>query len=108
MTIQSFKSVDEMFAAIEKAQVIADANVQGWQKTLDPGSYFIREALGIQIFCEVLPWPEDEEDEPGNYRFCKCYSEMCPEGELGDVHISTAVRRITGEEFRAAKLAGWQ
>lgn len=116
MTIKVYDSFEEMFEDMEASQVLADSNVQPWQRGLKAGDCFVRaDALpGVDVYCEVLP-PYDEEDAAmyaeahmQNYRFCKCYSTMCEWGEMGDVHISTATHTITREEFDAAKERKWR
>jgi len=57
-----------------------------WRAAVKPGDCFVMDSGdGFLVFGEVL-----EDGEPGrlrHYRFCRCYSEACPEGELGDVHV---------------------
>ena len=42
-----------------------------------------------------------------NYRFCNNYSQVVPEGELGDIHLSIAIDKISGEEFKKLKASGF-
>jgi len=53
-----------------------------------PGDCFMSDSgEGFLVFGEVLEgYPEGRLQ---HYRFCRCYSVACPEGELGDVHVST-------------------
>ena len=107
MRIEYFDSFEEMIEALEKAVEEADARVQDWQRSIRVGDYFVRSTpYGFPIYCEVLG--EYEEEHLKNFRFCRCYSIVCPDGELGDVHISTAERKITKEEFEEAKRRGWK
>jgi len=43
-----------------------------------------------------------------HYRFCRCYSVACPEGELGDVHVSTILCRISRGLFERVRKQGWR
>tara|TARA_R100000656_G_scaffold104176_2_gene76269 strand:+ start:3066 stop:3455 length:390 start_codon:yes stop_codon:yes gene_type:complete len=127
MTVRSFGSLDEMIAAMEEDKRAADSQVQEWQKKLKVGDYFLRVECGIHIFCEVLDPsvppdgsldPEEVEEirkeaeiykEPHmtGFRFCRCFSSVCPEGEVGDVHISTAGAKLRQEEFLTARQNDW-
>jgi len=103
---QEFDSFEEMMEAIERAREEADARVQDWQREIKVGDYFEKDTpYGFNIYGEVL----EEYNEPRmkNFRFCKCYSIACPEGELGDVHVSTIKRKMTKDEFEEMKRRGW-
>jgi len=41
-----------------------------------------------------------------HYRFCRCFSVACPEGEVGDVHVSTVLCLISRAFFEAMRQAG--
>ena len=104
---QEFDSFEEMMEAIERAREEADRRVKPWQREIKIGDYFEKDTpYGFKVYCQVL----DEYEEPHmrNFRFCRCYSVACPDGELGDVHVSTAKRRITKEEFQEMKRRGWK
>lgn len=76
----------------------ADERVQEWQKAIKKGDYFWQETeYDFNIYGEVLE--DDYEGELQHYRFCKCYSSACPEGEIGDVHLSVISGILTREEF---------
>jgi len=76
----------------------ADERVQEWQKAIKKGDYFWQETeYEFSIYGEVLE--NDYEGELQHYRFCKCYSSACPEGEIGDVHLSVISGILTREEF---------
>ena len=107
MRIYGFDSFEEMMEALERAIREADEKVQDWQREIKPGDCFMRSTpYGFAIYCEVLG--EYEEEHLRNFRFCRCYSVACPDGELGDVHVSTIKRRITREEFEEARRKGWE
>lgn len=100
--IEFFDTLEDMFAAEEANQKAASKMVKDWQRELKPGDCFIRSACGVVIYSEVIESEYAEDAEmyaDGDYRFCRAYSRHCPHGEYGDVHISTAVKVITREEF---------
>lgn len=124
--------IDDFFDAETKNRQAADETVKP-QQLLSPGDFFLRRAHGIAIYGEVqdprtyclggrnLEEMEEEElqdyeEEVAGYasphmrfyRAAKCYSELCSYGELGDIHLSTVEKRLTAEEFEAAKKAGWR
>ena len=104
--MKTFDSLEEMFAAEEAAQKVADAAVTPAQASLKTGDFFIRyhAEYDIVIYGEVQ---ESEEGSMGSYRFARCYSVACPEGEYGDIHVSTVTSIIGRSQFETAKAAGW-
>jgi hypothetical protein len=101
----------EDFARIEDAaQQAAAEQIQPWQRELKPGDFFYRNhPCGVTIFGEVLPVDADEADEQmPDYRFVRAYSQVLPEGEMGEIHISTVAGVLTAEDFAAAKARGWK
>ena len=108
--VESFDNLDDMLEAMKERMDEADKRIQPWQALIQPGEYFMRPGPpGIAIYGEVLKDPEDlhRDEYTENYRFCKAYSVACPDGELGDVHVSTIDRILSKEEFEAAKRKGW-
>ncbi len=98
--ITSFDSVEEMMEAIEEARIAADEQVKDFQKAIKTGDHFLQlTEYGFWIYGEVLE--EYKEERMKHYRFCKCYSEVCPAGELGDVHVSVISGQISKEAFTA-------
>jgi len=99
MNITFYDSTEEMLDALTEAMEAADSRVQEWQAKIKKGNCFWQETeYGFPIYGEVL---EDayKEKHLKNYRFCKCYSSACPEGELGDIHISVVSGILSREEF---------
>jgi len=87
-----------MLEGLSQAMQAADERVQEWQKAIKKGDYFWQETeYEFSIYGEVLE--NDYEGELQHYRFCKCYSSACPEGEIGDVHLSVISGILTREEF---------
>jgi hypothetical protein len=41
------------------------------------------------------------------YRYCKCFSVVEPDGELGEVHISVINKQVSKSIFDRARKAGW-
>ena len=124
--------IDDLFAEEAANRQAADENVKPHQ-ILNAGDHFLREAHGFKIYGEVLDvrtsilagrdeaeLDDDEREELDDearvyaephmqfYRFTKSYSVICPRGELGDIHLSTVEKKITVEEFEAAKKRGWR
>jgi hypothetical protein len=56
---------------------------------------------GVLVFGEIRERPQ-----LNGFCFCKAYSVCCPEGELGDAHLSAMVP-IEPEEFEGARERGW-
>ena len=107
MEIEWFATPEEAAKRLDEAMKAADAKAQPWQAALEPGDCFVMETEGdFLIFGEVL-----EGSEPGrcqHYRFCRCSSVACPEGELGDVHVSAILSVIDRELFEGAREKGWR
>jgi len=75
----------------------ADARVVHWQSQLKPGDLFMaRSGEDFPVFAEVLEAYQEKRLQ--HCRFCRCCSEVCLEGGLGDVPASTVVvlRRTPG------------
>ena len=106
MKITFYDSLEEMFEAEEKARIAADGRTRDWQKKLDIGDHFIMDSgYDFPIFGKVLR--KYEEDILKNYRFCDCYSVACPEGEKGDIHVSSVLGAITEDMFSYYKAKDW-
>ena len=108
MDVESFDSWEEMMQSLRRRREAADARALPWQAGITPGDYFRRESgYGFATYGEVLP---DEQRRPADlrhFRFCRCYSVACPDGELGDVHVSVVARRLSAEQFQEARQRGW-
>jgi hypothetical protein len=127
---------DELFECERKAREAADAEVTLEQASLKPGDFCVRYVktgkTSIAIYSEILDAADfilkgrkvedlDEEERTEyedvrdsyqeenmkNYRFTKSYSCLCPNGELGDIHISVVERKISQEEFLQARKYNW-
>jgi len=117
MSVRSFASLDELFAAESQAQSEANSTIKPFQEALKPGDCFCYFSAdmhpNIVIWGEVLQTDPDDEDVPAGFelqpefRFTRCHSVACPEGELGDIHISVVQKVITRGTFEKAKAAGW-
>lgn len=109
--------MDDLFEVIAKNQAAADALVEPWQTELKPGDHFLRLAeygsgvLAIYGKVEELKYAEDRElyalPRMKHYRPTRCYSVVCPEGEYGDIHISTAIKKLNRIQFNMAEEQGW-
>ena len=108
MSITPFDSFDEMMERMRRDQEAADARVVPWQAALKPGDYFRKPSgYDFSIYGEILPDEQSREKELQHYRFCKAYSIACPQGEMGDVHVSTIERLLTRTEFEDARQRNW-
>lgn len=99
MNITFYDSTEEMLDDLSKAMQAADEKAQEWQKAIKKGDCFWQETeYGFNVYGKVLK-NAYREKHLRNYRFCKCYSEACPEGEMGDVHVSVISGILSREEF---------
>ena len=107
MKVEFFDSMEQAAARLRQVMEAADARVRSWQAALAPGDCFIADGgeEGLLVVGEVLEGYA--EARLRHYRFCRCYSSACPEGELGDVHVSTVLCRISRESFEQMRAAGW-
>lgn len=108
MKIESFDLIDDVWNFMREQNEAADARTRRWQQEIKPGDYFRRPTEhGFYIYGLILE--ENNPREPGleNYRLSKCYSAVCPYGEMGDIHVSTIEKLLTEEEFLAAQKRGW-
>ena len=104
--VEFFGSMEEAMQRLEEARKAADARVKPWQADARPGDCFVYfNEDDLLIFGEVL----ERYDQHGmqHYRFCRCYSVACPQGELGDVHVSVVWQFVSREEFEQARQVGW-
>lgn len=120
MTLYSFDSLEDMFAFMQRDQEIAARA----QKThpikvddLKHGDYFfsVRPDLDVVILGHVIETTEYEEDNESiqenrkrGYVFSKCYSPLCVEGELGDIHVTNVSGKLSEAEFLTAKTNGFR
>jgi len=107
MKVEFFDTAEEAAEALTKAMKAADARVQHWQAQVKPGDCFMSDSgEGYPVFGEVVEGYREKHLQ--HYRFCRCYSTVCPEGELGDVHVSTIRCIVFRELFERLKQQGWQ
>ena len=133
MKIESFNTLDEMMASLQRNEAAAMARLTPLQRVLLPlrEFYWMRPApqyecvifgyynLDDMIALEKSLTPEDEMDwHPGwvvsttdknlvrGYKSGRAYSVIEPDGELGDTHVST-MWPITKESFEQAKAMRW-
>ncbi|HUU88607.1 MAG TPA: hypothetical protein VMX17_12760 [Candidatus Glassbacteria bacterium] len=115
MTVTAYDSIEDMFKDVQSQVEKSNAAVQPWQSQIKEGTYFLRleRSFGIVIYGYVdkLEYEEDKElyasPHMEHFRPARCFSEMCPEGEFGDVHIATVDLIISKEVFDKAKENNW-
>lgn len=107
MGLEFFDSAEAVGELLTEAVKEADARVVHWQAEVKPGDCFVTDSGdGFPVFGEVLEgygeaWLQ-------HCRLCRCYSVACPEGELGDVHVSTIVCRVSRGLFERLREQGWR
>lgn len=130
--ITFYDSDEDMWEDLGRAMKAADARVTEEQKKYRAGDIFLSDSgYGFPIFNEILDieklvkdnlwrYGDDYEDEGIDtldlyrephmkyYRFCRAYSEVVPEGELGDVHLSVGLYRIPKELFEEISARGFR
>jgi len=109
MKVEFFDSQEAAHARLREAMKAADARVRPWQAAIAPGDCFVTDCGGVEgflIFGEVL----EGYTEPHlrHYRFCRCFSVACTEGEVGDVHVSAILCVIARGVFELARQHGWR
>ena len=108
MEVEFFDSLEEAQARLRQAMEVADARVKPWQAAVKVGDCFIADGgeEDLMVFGEVLEGYQ--EAHLRHYRFCRCFSVACAEGEVGDVHVSTVLAVVSREFFEAMRQEGWQ
>jgi hypothetical protein len=127
MEVTAYDSVADMMDAIHSAREKADEQVRPSQAAAKVGDFFVKffPPEQVIIFGEVLDPVESDrqagadEDELNylrklyaephmkHFRFSRCFSVMCPEGELGDTHVSSILCVIPKEVFEKAREKNW-
>lgn len=111
-----FGSFEEMMELLSTGEKSADLAVKPWQRKLKPGDFAVRWYEGMTIYSEILDPVALATDDEGreyikrlyalphmkNYRFTRSYSVLCPEGELGDVHVSSLHQQCSEEQWARA------
>lgn len=132
--IEVFDSAEEMLRALRESREAADAHIRSWQREIRPGDKVLRMAPVdgslLVIYGEILDVVETERphydlSDPearaefefvcaqfgpewqASYRFGRFYSPLCPEGELGDIHLATITCILTEDEFVEARVQHW-
>ena len=108
MEVEFFDTLEAVQARLRRAMKAADARVKLWQAAVKVGDTFVADGgeEDLAVFGEVLEGYT--EAHLRHYRFCRCYSVACPEGELGDVHVSTILCPVSRAFFEAMRREGWQ
>jgi hypothetical protein len=125
--VQTYDTFEDMLAHIDQQVEAAKANTLPRQNEITYGDYWMGEWQGILIFGKIMTLaeleagydqydssPEEIQHEReatesaynDGFRFGTAYSQVVPEGELGDTHVSTMVP-ITADEFESAQKLFW-
>jgi hypothetical protein len=111
MTVRSFDTAEQLFEALAEDKKAADAKVEDWQLKVTPGAYAWADIADydLTIYYEIIKLELEEGDEPlpAGYRWTRGYSQACPKGELGSVHVSMLGGTISKEIFEAARELKW-
>lgn len=116
MVVKTFKDMMKGIQAQVEANRKAAEEHSIKVEDLRHGDYFAyNHPAGITIFGEVMErtdYPEDEMTialaRQNGYVYGRCYSEDCPEGELGDTHVIRITHKVTKEMFDRAKANGFR
>lgn len=108
-TFVPIKGGEDFFDILEEMMSQADEAVQSWQTKLKKGDYYLQvmRIYGdtIYIFGKILK--NYREPRMRNYRLVRAFSFVVPEGELGDVHVSSVTSKISSQTFEQGKRCGW-
>lgn len=123
--IKTYDSVEAMLDDIAKSREAADGRVLPWQDDIKPGMFVVRAwcptkdpADMLIIYSEIIESEYEEDREQyrqphmRNFRFTRSYSEVCPDGELGDIHVSSVLDIgsppiLSKEEFEECRTRNW-
>ena len=116
MKVTPIEDLAEFFSKIAEDRDEADTRVEPWQAEMKAGDHFVRIVdmdgpLAIFGVIEEVHYEEDRElyalPHMRYFRSSRCYSVMCPEGELGDTHVSAMMKKLSPTQFELAKEMGW-
>jgi hypothetical protein len=116
MRIVPIDNLDTFFESLAENQQRADAQVEPWQSEMKDGDHFVHIVdmdgpVAIYGVIEDSKYEEDLElyNEPHmkNYRMCRCWSILCPEGELGSIHVATIQKKLSPSQFNLASQSDW-
>jgi len=114
--VRFFETPEQMWESIQRSNAqMQEIPTTDWQEEMKEGDCFVRlmEVSGepFDIYGEVIPIKYEEDRElmrmRPDLRMCRCFSQLCPEGELGTVFIVTMSHKITRELFESAREQGW-
>lgn len=121
MSVHTFDTAQELMDFLES---VRENDLRSLMKSelkphhLTEGTCFVRfwQDFGetLLIFGEVKrspyeeDWPFEEDARRNGYIMGRCYSIVCPQGELGSTHVSRINYLISREAFETAKANGWR
>jgi len=112
--ITGYRTIEEAFNAIRASEREADKRTEPWQRGIKSYDKLVRfwkrDGDTLTIYAAVAPF-EGVNPDVGlfgqNWRLVQAFSEACPHGEYGTVHVSQWHGTITDEEFHLAEKLGW-
>jgi hypothetical protein len=124
--VTSYDSLEDMLNDMAADQAAASEAAETHHVKVDDlrhGDFFasVRPDYGCVVFGEVIETMASDDPEEATeiaedirssrengYVFSKCYSPRCPQGELGDMHITRITAKIAKTVFDRAKTNGWR
>jgi hypothetical protein len=101
------EGLEEAIEVLKKIARIKDRMVKDWQAGLKSGDFFVQNFYGfgsrLSIYGEIL----GIEKRSRNLRRVRAFSALCPEGEIGTLHVADATKKISKEDFLLAERLGW-
>lgn len=102
LRIRTCDSVVAILNGQGSAEKMADHRIQEWQEGIKGGDCFRRVTPdGLEIFGEVLR--RYRMSDMSNWCECRCYSLVCPLGEVGDVHVSQMDELVARKHFESVR-----
>ena len=110
MKIETDVSILGIVTLEKRMRETADSKTKDWQRQVKKGDCFRRRtADGLEIYGEVLD--DYDMEDMQNIRRCRCYSLACPEGEIGNIHVSyidSLIARGIFEKVKTKLQRGWK
>jgi hypothetical protein len=117
--MKMYENIEEMFADLERRLEEGRRSAKTHHikvGDLRHGDYFAyRHPVGVLVFGRVIEKTEYSEDDESiqearenGFVFARCFSAMCPEGELGDTHVTRITHKVSKKLFDRAQVNGFR